>query len=78
MKGIAKAIKRAQGAEVSLSKVGRFVKATWSVAGDKGAGYVKWTRILDEDGKTARLYKDVYDQGGKFLRRDWKVGGPPK
>lgn len=77
-KGIAKAIDRAQGAEVAFSQLGKFTRATSDVAGDKGAGHVRWNRILDEKGSTMRLFKDVYDQGGNYLRRDWYVGGPPK
>jgi RHS repeat-associated protein len=77
-KGIGKTIDRAQGAEVTFSRLGRFTRATWEVAGDKGAGYVKWNRVLDEEGNTIRLYKDVYDRGGSFLRRDWYVGHSAK
>jgi RHS repeat-associated protein len=76
--GIAKTIDKAQGAAVAFDRLGKFVRATWEVAGDKGAGYVRWNRILDADGNTVRLFKDVYDQGGKFLRRDWYVGGLPR
>ena len=77
-KGMAKAIARAQGAEVTFSQLGKFVRAVWEVAGEKGAGYVKWNRVLNEEGSTIRLFKDVYDQAGNYLRRDWYVGGPPK
>jgi uncharacterized protein RhaS with RHS repeats len=77
-KGIQAALKRAQGAEVSFSRLGRFTRAVWEVPGDKGAGYVRWNRILTEEGGTLRLFKDVYNQGGNFLRRDWYVGGPPR
>jgi len=77
-KGMAKTVARAQGAEVAFSQLGKFTRAVWEVAGEKGAGYVKWNRVLNEEGSTIRLFKDVYDQGGKYLRRDWYVGGPPK
>ena len=75
-KGISKTIDRAQGADVAFRQLGNFTRAVWEVAGDKGAGYVKWNRILNEEGSTIRLFKDVYDQGGNYLRRDWYVGGP--
>lgn len=77
-KGITKTIARAQGAEVAFSQLGKFTRAVWEVAGEKGAGYVRWNRVLNEEGSTIRLFKDVYNQGGKWLRRDWYVGGPPK
>lgn len=77
-KGMAKAVERAQGAEVAFSKLDQFTRAAWQLAGDKGAGYVKWNRILDREGSTIRLFKDVYGRGGEYLRRDWYVGGPPR
>jgi RHS repeat-associated protein len=72
-RGIAKTIKGAQGAEVSFSRVGNFVRGTWEVGGDKGAGYVRWNKVLNQEGGTVRLFKDVYNQGGNFLRRDWYI-----
>ncbi len=75
-KGMAKTVTRAQGATVAFDKLGKFTHAVWEVAGDKGAGYAKWNRVLNEEGSTLRLFKDVYNQGGKYLRRDWYVGGP--
>ena len=68
--GIRKAERAAQGASVGWSRLGSFTRGIWEVAGDKGAGYVRWNRILDSEGNTVRLYKDVYGQGGNFLRRD--------
>jgi RHS repeat-associated protein len=44
--GMAKALKKAQGVEVSFSSVGKFTRAVWEVAGDKGAGFVKWNAAL--------------------------------
>lgn len=77
-KGMLKTIDRAQGAQVTFSKLGKFTRAIWEVPGDKGAGYVRWNRILDEEGRTIRLFKDVYDQGANFLRRDPYVPRPPQ
>ncbi|MEP6763888.1 MAG: hypothetical protein ABJB66_06235 [Gemmatimonadaceae bacterium] len=77
-KGIAKTIAHSQGAEVAVDRIGKFTRAIWEVAGNKGAGYVRYNKIFSEEGKTMRMYKDVYGQGGDFIRRDWYVGGPPK
>lgn len=77
-KGMAKTVARAQGAKVTFSQLGKLTRAMWEVAGEKGAGYVKWNRVLNEEGSTIRLFKDVYGQAGNYLRRDWYVGGPPK
>jgi hypothetical protein len=76
--GMAKAVEKAQGAEVIWTEIGKFTRAEWELAGKKGAGFVRWSRTLDEEGRTIRLFKDVYDQGANFLRRDWYKGGPPK
>ena len=70
-RGIAKTINRAQGADVAFSRLGRNVRAVWEVSGEKGAGYVRWNRILNQEGSTIRLFKDVFGQGGEFIRRDW-------
>lgn len=35
--GIKKTINRAQGAEAAFDRLGKFTRATWEVAGDKGA-----------------------------------------
>lgn len=75
-RGVARTIKHAQCATVDFSRIGNFVHAMGEVPGQKGAGHVRWNRILDREGHTIRLYKDVYEQGGNFLRRDWYVGGP--
>jgi hypothetical protein len=75
---MAKAIKNAQGAEVTFAAMGKWMRATWGVAGKKGANYVRWQRTLNEEGRTIRLFKDVFNQGGDWIRRDWKVGGPPR
>lgn len=37
---------------------------------------VRWNKVLDSEGNTKRLYKDVYDRAGKYEGRDWYVGGP--
>lgn len=75
-RGVAKTIDRAQGAEVAFSRLGRSVRAVWEVPGEQGASYVRWNRVLGHEGSTIRLFKDVFGQGGDFIRRDWYVGGP--
>jgi hypothetical protein len=75
-KGIAKTVARAQGADVTFSRLGRNVRAVWEIPGREGAGYVRWNRVLSGEGSTIRLFKDVFGEGGEFLRRDWYVGGP--
>lgn len=69
-RGMAKAVKNAQGAEITFSRLGRNVRAAWEVPGDRGAGYARWNRILNSEGRTIRLFKDVFGQGGEFIRRD--------
>jgi hypothetical protein len=72
-RGMRRAIERAQGAQIAWTKLGSFTRGVWEVAGDKGAGLVRWNRILNAEGSTVRLFKDVYNQAGNFVRRDWYV-----
>lgn len=72
-RGMRRAVARAQGAEISWSALGSFTRGVWEVAGDKGAGFVRWNRVLNAEGSTVRLFKDVYDEAGSFLRRDWYI-----
>jgi len=51
--------------DVTPNLVPKIVPVRWV-----GPGYVNWNRILEAEGRTVRLYKDVYNQGGNFLRRD--------
>lgn len=75
-RGVAMTLKRAQGAEVGLTTLGRFTRVVWEILGRKGAGFVRWNRVLIEDGSTLRLCNDVFGHGGDFLRRDLYRGGP--
>lgn len=68
--GVYRAIKNAQGAAVTFETIGNFLRATWTIPG-KGAGYVRWQRYLDGSGRTVRLFKDVWNQSGRWIRRDW-------
>lgn len=72
-RGMRRAVARAQGAEITWSTLGSFTRGVWEVVGDKGAGFVRWNRVLNAEGSTVRLFKDVYDQAGSFLRRDWYI-----
>jgi uncharacterized protein RhaS with RHS repeats len=40
-RGVAKTIRGAQRSEVAFSRLGRAVRATWEIPGDKGAGFVR-------------------------------------
>lgn len=67
--GFRSALKAAQGARVTFEMLGPFFRATWQVIGREN-GYVNWTRILDAEGRTVRLFKDVFDRFNRFVRRD--------
>jgi hypothetical protein len=67
-------VKGAQGADVTVSTVGRFHRASWEVAGEGGGqSRTVWNKIINEQGETIRLYKDSYDRAGKFQHRKFKV-----
>jgi hypothetical protein len=66
-------LKGAQGANVTVTKLGKFFKATWEVAGEgKGQSRAVWTKFIDEEGKTVKAYKDSYDRAGVFQHRKFK------
>jgi hypothetical protein len=65
--------KAAQGAEVTVDGVGRFVRARWSVPGARGgASRADWTKIIGPEGETVRLFKDSFDKAGRFEHRKFK------
>jgi RHS repeat-associated protein len=70
LRALWRTMKFAQGSRVAYATLGRFTVFTWEVAGNKGAGYVRWNKVVNSEGQTIRLYKDVYGQGGDFIRRD--------
>jgi RHS repeat-associated protein len=66
-------LKGAQGAEVAVTRVGRFIKATWEVAGEGGGeSRTVWSKFIGEDGKTVKMFHDSYDRAGVFQHRKFK------
>jgi RHS repeat-associated protein len=62
-------VKRSQNAEIVWRKIGQLTRATWRIPGTRD-GHVDWYRVLNKDGRTIRLFKDVFDKTGRWLRRD--------
>jgi RHS repeat-associated protein len=66
-------LKGAQGADVAVTRVGKWIKATWEVAGEGGGeSRAVWTKYINDEGETVKLYKDSYDRAGKFQHRKVK------
>jgi RHS repeat-associated protein len=63
----------AQGADVTVDRVGSFYRATWEIPGDGGGqSRAVWNKIINSEGRTVRMYKDSYDRGGRFQHRHHK------
>lgn len=71
---VARTVKGAQGATVTVTTVGKFTRATWEVAGQGGgASRTVWNKIIDAKGKTVRMFHDSYDRFGRFQHRKFKA-----
>lgn len=58
---------------------GAFVKFTAEVPAQKIPGsFARYSRILNQDGKTVAWYKDTYGPAGEFVHRRFEVPGPPR
>ena len=40
------------------------------------SGYTQWVKTVNKDGKTIKMYHDIFDNTGKFLHRSVKMPGP--
>jgi hypothetical protein len=45
------------------------------VPGRVEGSYTQWVKVLNQQGKTIRLYHDTFDKTGKFIHRGIKVPG---
>jgi hypothetical protein len=70
---LARTLKGAQGADVAVSRVGKFFRASWEVAGESGGqSRTVWVKDIAPDGRTVRMYHDSYDRAGIFQHRKIK------
>ena len=58
-------------------QLGKFTEFSVNVPGDK-SGYTKWVKVVNQEGKTIKLYHDTFDNTGKFLHRGIKLPGPER
>ena len=70
---LGRTLKSAQGADVTVSRVGKFFRASWEVAGEGGGqSRTVWVKDIAPDGRTVRMYHDSYDRAGIFQHRKRK------
>jgi RHS repeat-associated protein len=73
MRNLGRTLRRAQGADITVTRVGRFYRASWEIAGDMpGQSHTRWTKDISPDGRTIRIYHDSYDRAGRFQHRQYK------
>jgi uncharacterized protein RhaS with RHS repeats len=67
-------VKAAQGADVTVDAIGGFTRARWSVPGGSGgAARTNWTKIINAEGRTVRMFHDSFDSFNVFQHRKFKV-----
>jgi RHS repeat-associated protein len=74
LSNLRRTVRAAAGADVTVSRIGSFYRATWQVGGEaRGQSRTVWTKIINSEGRTVRLYHDSYDRAGRFQHRKFKV-----
>jgi RHS repeat-associated protein len=59
-------------------QIGRFTEFAVSVPGRVAGSYTRWSKVVNQEGRTIRLYHDTYDAANRFLGRGIKVPGPER
>lgn len=62
----------------SVRQIGRFTEFSVNVPGRVPGSYTRWVKVLNEHGRTIRLYHDTFDPAQRFVHRSIKVPGPPR
>jgi RHS repeat-associated protein len=62
----------------AVRPIGRFTEFAVSVPGRVAGSYTRWVKVVNQEGRTIRLYHDTYDAANRFLGRGIKVPGPER
>ena len=66
------------GRNQQTKQIGKFTEFSTDVPGRVSGSYTRWVKVVDENGRTVRLYHDTFDKTGKFIHRGIKVPGPER
>jgi hypothetical protein len=56
-------------------QIGEFTEFAVSVPGRVAGSFTRWVKVVNQEGRTIRLYHDTFDKIGKFIHRGTKVPG---
>ena len=62
----------------STRQLGEFTEFGVNVPGRVPGSYTRWVKVVNQEGRTIRLYHDTFDATGKFIHRGVKVPGPAR
>ncbi len=66
------------GINQQTKQIGKFTEFATDVPGRVPGSFTRWVKVVDENGRTTRLYHDTFDKTGKFIHRGIKVPGPER
>jgi len=61
-----------------IRQVGRFTEFSVDVRGRAPGSFTRWVKVVDEHGRTIRVYHDTFDKTGRFIHRGIKFPGPER
>lgn len=73
-----KGFERRKPFDHNVRKIGEFTQFSVSVPGDSPGSYTRWVKVVNQMGKTLRMYHDTYDKTGRFIHRGVKVPRPER
>ena len=62
----------------TTKQIGEFTEFGVNVPGRVPGSYTRWVKVVNQEGRTVRLYHDTFDKTGKFINRGVKVPGPER
>jgi RHS repeat-associated protein len=66
------------GLNQQTTQIGKFTEFATDVPGQVPGSFTRWVKVVDDNGRTIRLYHDTFDKTGKFIHRGIKVPGPER
>jgi len=61
-----------------VRQIGPFTEFSVDVAGRVPGSFTRWVKVVDEYGRTIRVYHDTFDKTGRFIHRSIKFPGPER
>jgi uncharacterized protein RhaS with RHS repeats len=62
----------------TTKQIGEYTEFGVNVPGRVPGSYTRWVKVVNQEGRTVRLYHDTFDKTGKFINRGVKLPGPER